>query len=93
MKANVAGIFQAVWSISFTVASGTNKEVEGSVMVDNVINTQATGHRKITTASDTGCMGGTCLLDLSAGQVVSLGVLNETDTVNVNVEHANLSLK
>ena len=86
-----AGRYLITWSISFT-AGAANQEVEGGIMIDNTFNTQATAHRKITTASDTGAMGGTCILDLAVDAVVALGIINETSTNTVTVQHSNMSL-
>lgn len=86
-----AGRYKIDWSISFTTASA-NQEVEGSVMVNNGVNEQASAHRFIGTATDTGCISGTCILSLSANDVVALGVCNHTGTANISIEHSNLSL-
>jgi len=37
-------------------------------------------------------MGGVCILDLAANAQVSLFITNETNTTNIDVEHANLTL-
>ena len=89
---SLTGIYKIVWQISFTMAAGANQEIEGFVMINNVINIQATGHERVTTATDTGSVSGNCELDLAAGDVVALGMLNETSTNNIVVEHANLSI-
>ena len=89
--ADVAGKYDIVWQISFSTAAA-NQEIEGFVMVNNAIDIQATAHRRISTATDTGSMSGPCILDLSANDVVSLGVQNETSTANVIVEHANMKM-
>ena len=86
-----AGRYKIVWSISFTAASA-NQEIEGSAMVDNIYNLECTAHRRISTATDTGAMSGNCILDLDADDVISLGVLNETSTANIIIEHSNMSL-
>lgn len=86
-----AGRYKVVWSVSFTSVSA-NQEIEGSLMVDNVFNDQCTAHRRIATATDTGAMSGTCILDLDADSAISIGILNETSTANVIIEHANMTL-
>lgn len=90
-----AGRYLITWQMSFT-AGASNQEIEGSVMVDtgagDVFNTQASAHRKISTGTDTGSMSGTCILDLAAGDVVSLGIINETSTNTVTIEHGNLTV-
>lgn len=87
-----AGQYKTPWQISFTTATA-NQEIEGGVMVDGVADLTITAHRRIGTATDTGSMGATGILDLDAGAVVSLWVMNESSsTVDVNIEHANLAL-
>ncbi len=87
-----AGRYKIDWSISFT-SDAAAKEIEGSVMINNAIDIQSSAHRRINTGADTGNMGGTCILDLAASDVIALGVLNETagGDLDVNIEHANLS--
>lgn len=86
-----AGRYKIDWSISFT-AGAANQEVEGDVMIDGTASAKITAHRKITTASDTGAMGATGILELAASAVISLSVNNETSTNTITVEHANMSL-
>jgi hypothetical protein len=86
-----AGRYKIDWSISFTAAAAA-QEIEGTVMINNVGNTQASAHRHIQVAAETETFSGSCILDLSASDVVALGVLNETATQNITIEHANLSL-
>ena len=87
-----AGRYAITWQISFTTASA-NQEIEGCVMVDGTADLTITAHRKIGTATDTGSMSATGILDLAASAVVSLAVTNESSaTVDVDIEHANLTL-
>lgn len=86
------GMYKIDWSISFNTASGTNQDIEGAIGIDNANNAQGTAHRFIGTASDIGNMAGTAILDLADNAVVSLMMTNNTNTVNVVVTHASLSL-
>ncbi|MCK5016008.1 MAG: hypothetical protein KAS32_02960 [Candidatus Peribacteraceae bacterium] len=89
-----AGIYDVVWDISFTAASA-NQEIEGSIMVNGTSigpTAGGTAHRRISTATDTGSMGGTTTLDLAANDIISLAVTNETSTANVIVEHSNMKI-
>jgi hypothetical protein len=90
---SLEGMYLITWQISFST-DGNSKEIEGFIMIDNVRNAQASAHRFIGTAADTGSMSGTCILDLSADAVVALGVTNKTagGDLDVNIEHANLSI-
>ena len=80
------------WSISFEMASGTNIECEGAAMVNGSISEQTAAHRKISSATDMGNMGGTGILSLSAGDLVQLGIMNESNAVDAIIGHANLKL-
>ncbi|MCK5616456.1 hypothetical protein KAR91_82095 [Candidatus Pacearchaeota archaeon] len=90
---NKKGKYLLTWQMSFTTTSAA-KEIEGFVMVDNILNEQASAHRYIGTGTDTGSMSGACVLDLEEGEIISVGVLNETTggSLDVIIEHANLSL-
>lgn len=88
----VAGMYKIDWSISFTMASGASQEIEGAVMLNNALNVQATAHRLIGTGTDTGAMSGVCILDLAANDVIALGVINESSTNDVVIEHANCTI-
>lgn len=86
------GKFEIHWSISFTCAAA-NQDIEGFVMIDNVMDVEASAHRTIGTGTDIGCISGTCTLALSAGAVIALGVLNETAVNDITIEHANMSFE
>lgn len=86
-----AGRYKIDWSISFTTVNA-NQEIEGFPMINNVMNIQASAHRRIATGTDTGDMSGVCVLDLSASDVVALGVLNETSASNIIIEHSNMTI-
>jgi hypothetical protein len=91
IKALSDGYYFITWSIAFTAASA-NQEIEGSIMVNGVVNNQFSSHRKISTGTDTGSMGGNGIISLNKGDLVSACVTNETSTANVVVEHSNLSV-
>jgi hypothetical protein len=88
-----AGRYAITWQMSFTTASA-NQEIEGCVMIGGVADTTITAHRRISTATDTGSMSATGILDLAASAVISLAVTNETSSsVDVNIEHANMTVR
>ena len=84
-----AGYYDIDWSISFDAASA-NQEIEGFVMVNNIMNVEASAHRRISTATDTGAMSGVCSILLAVNDVLSLGVMNETSGSNIIIEHSNM---
>ncbi len=91
LKIVTAGIYKVDWSVSFTVASA-NQEIEAAVGVGGVRQAATSAHAKIATGTDTVNIGGTGLLNLAFNDLVQIVVRNETATVNINIEHANLSL-
>lgn len=83
-----AGLYKASWSVSFSTAGGSNQNIEGGVMVNGSAILRGTAHRFIGTASDIGDIEGNLSLDLAVDDLVSLYVMNETDTQNIVVDHA-----
>ncbi|MCK5019032.1 MAG: hypothetical protein KAS32_18370, partial [Candidatus Peribacteraceae bacterium] len=91
LKIATAGIYRTSWQLSFTTAT-QNREIEGGIAVNGVVDVSTTAHRKIGTASDTGSMSGVGTLSLAVDDLVQLMVRNETDGANVNAEHANVTV-
>ncbi len=89
---SINGRFKIDWSISFSTAGGSNQNIEGRIGVNNVANAQGSAHRFIGTATDKGSMGGTAILNLDAVDRISIMIENDTDTQNIIIDHASLSL-
>ena len=92
LTAVYAGKYKVDWSISFHIASGAGKNIEGEVMINTTAQDNTSAHRLIGTGTDTGNMGGTGIITLAVDDTVKLSVKNTTDTVDVVVDHANISL-
>jgi len=93
LSVDVAGRYLITWSNSFAQNSPSSAiEVEGGVMVGGVAQNPGRAHRTVANSTDKGNMGGVCILDLAANAQVSLFITNETNTTNIDVEHANLTL-
>lgn len=92
LTASVAGDYKVDWSISFEMASGTGQQIEAAVFVNTARQGQTSAHRTIGNATDTGCISGTGIIAVAATDTVELRVRNETNTVNIIINHANLSL-
>ena len=93
LSVDVAGRYLINWSISFAQNTPVAAiETEGGIMVGGVAQSPGKAHRTVANVSDTGNMCGTCILDLAANAQVSLFVTNETNTTDIDVEHANLTL-
>ncbi len=87
-----AGRYRITWGVSFSTAGGSNQEIEGRIGVNDVANAQGSAHRFIGTATDKGNMGGTAILDLAASNRISIMLENDSDTQNILVDHASLTL-
>jgi hypothetical protein len=88
-----AGRYLINWSISCAQNSPAAAiELEGGVMIGGSAQNPGRAHRTVANSTDKGNMGGTCILDLAANAQVSLYVSNETNTTNIDVDHANLTV-
>ncbi len=87
----VAGDYQIHWSLSLVPIS-PNKDFAAGIMIDSVAVPIGWAHLTLGASTDTGNMSSLSMKELKSGQKVSLGLLNHTDTTNVNVEHASFSV-
>lgn len=94
MQVSKAGRYLINWSISAQTASVANKEVEGGVMVNGTIQTKGRAHAEVSPGGSNRpeTIAGTLILDLAANDQISLGVENHTDTTDIVIHHANLTL-
>ena len=75
-----------------TVSGGANVEAEGGIMVNSEAVAPGRAHRTMASTLDTGAMCSTTILNLAAGDEVSLFLLNESSTANLEVAHASLTV-
>jgi len=88
-----AGEYLVNWGMSAAMAAaGGGIEFEIGIMIDGTNQNECQAHRTLANTTDTGNAASNCILDLAAGEEVSLSVTNETNTTNIDVEHANLSI-
>jgi len=94
-----------LWSMSFSIPSGSNKEFEGAI-VENMdrdssdaviagtgsVIASTRSHRSIGTANDTGNFGGMVIIECQESDTLVLALMNETDSVNGTVSHSHLSV-
>ncbi len=92
LKCNIAGTYLVVWHMSIVMASGANQHVEGTVMVNSTANLTMADAKHIQNTSDDDMISGCGILTLAVNDVVKLCLDNETNTNNVVVNHASLSL-
>ncbi len=92
MTITIDGRYLINWSASFNMATGTNQQIEATVGENGTPNVRCSAHRTVATATDTGNMGGSCILDLSANDDITLMIRNESAGNNVVIEHANFTI-
>lgn len=91
-----AGKYEIIWgmSVDFSATPGASQQVEGGIMIDAAIQLPGQAHRTIANSVDTGHFSGCAILALSANEVVSLGLNNNTAAgKTIHVEHGNLTVK
>ena len=90
------GKYEVLWtkSIDFSTTPGAKQDIETGIMIDGVIQLAGRAHRTLANSTDTGDASGLAILDLSAGEVVSLAMNNNTSAgKTIHCEHGNLSVK
>jgi hypothetical protein len=87
----VAGDYQIHWSLSLVPVS-PNKDFAAGIMIDGIEAPIGWAHLTLGASTDTGNMSSLSLKTLRGGQKVSIGILNHTDTTNVEIEHASFSV-
>ena len=81
-----AGRYLITWSMS--VRTGTaNDEVEATITVNNTASTTAAAHTTLPKANASTTLAGSTVLDLAAGDDISMAVLNHTAIRDIVVEH------
>lgn len=92
LKVLKAGKYSVYWAVSFSLASGNNKECEGRIGINGTAQAEGSAHRKIGASNDVGSMCGVAILDLSVDDLITIMVENGTDTTDLVIAHASLSL-
>ena len=95
-----AGHYHIQWGMAFESA-GNNKDYEAGIMKNFIIGSTITpadqiqqgwSHRRIGVAGDIGSMSASALLELRAGDTISLGMANETDTTGATIDHMSFTI-
>ena len=86
----IAGKYLVTWSMSLD--AGNNDHIAGAVMVNSTVaaNTENAAHTP--GAGDQVPVGGSGIITLAVNDVVKFCVENESDTDDINVTHATLSI-
>jgi hypothetical protein len=61
-------------------------------MIDGVVSTKGTTHTSTVAGSDGASMAVSAILNLEAGQQVSIALSNHTGTDDIDVDHATLTM-
>lgn len=91
LKVNYGGKFLVMWTASPTTATA-NQELMGGIGVNGTVVTASVGESSDSTANASMTTGGNIILDLSAGDLISLFVHNETLATDIVIEHVNISI-
>ena len=90
-----AGVYHITWNLSFKMVTGAaNTQIHAGLVVDSTtfIRNKCEGHRTISNNTDTGNMGGTCMVDLPNGnEELSLWMENTTNSNDADVSHGSLT--
>lgn len=91
LKCNQSGVYSLQYSVSME-ASGTNKDTEYAVTINNVVQNNTTAHFHFQTSNSEVCIASGGIITLAANDVVRLVVRNRTSATNLLMEHASLTL-
>ncbi len=87
----ISGVYKADYSISFS--GSANSEIGFDVGISGIEQNQTHAHRKIGTGGDIGNVGGTGIITLNAGDVITLMARDEAAPVqDITIVVANLNL-
>lgn len=87
-------IYDGVYSIQYHMSFGGGPTIEYhmSIGVNGLEKEECHGARVIGTGGDVGNMGGTCLLSLEAGDVVTLMVENEDNNQDILIKDVSVNM-
>jgi len=85
------GTYFLSWSMSIDTANPLD-QIEGGYMIDAVAKETSTSHTTVPAAGDASTIASTDIVDLSAGQKISLYVRNHTAARNIVMHHGTLTL-
>lgn len=85
------GTYLINWGLSVDTTTPAD-EVEGGIMIDGAARDDCSSHTTIVAGAKSGAMSATCIVVLTANQQVSLFVENKTNTNDIVVEHASLTI-
>ena len=90
-KLRYGGKYLVIWSLSMSTGTA-NDELMGAVGINGTVETSSAGQTTVANANAKGGANGSAILDLSAGDLISLFVHNETFARDVTIEHASCNV-
>ena len=89
------GVYHITWNLSFKMVTGAaNTQIHAGLAIDSTTfrRDKCEAHRTISNNTDTGNMGGTCMIDLPNGnEELSLWMENTTNSNDSDVVHGSLT--
>lgn len=85
------GIYLTAWQMS-ALSAGVNKTYRFSMSHNDAICAQGLQRRKFAVGGDVGAVAGSCLLSLTAGDIIAFNVYGETDATNITLAEVTLML-
>lgn len=94
LKCLYAGVYLLNWSLSVHTSGVSNKEAEGSIMINGVAQNKATAHATVSPGGSNRPVVITAsgFFNLAVDDLVSLALANHTDTTDFIMEHASLTI-
>lgn len=92
LAVNKAGVYEVIISASIS-NSGINDSVGIAVMVNGTAQTAGHAHATLGNANTQSSLSTSYILNLSANDQISLGVVNHSGTTNLDLQHASITLK
>lgn len=88
-----AGRYKVEWSLSISQNSPSSAiECKQGIMVNGTAQSKGAAQRTISNATDVGASASSAIFDLAENDQISLFVQNLTNTTNIDVEQANLTI-
>lgn len=91
LEVTKAGRYVVNWSASIQT-TGANDEIEGAIAINNTADTTTAAHVTMVKSNAAMALGGGSVIDLAAGDDISIAVLNHTTNRDIKVEHVTVTV-
>ena len=85
-----SGLYRTNYAVSF--GGGSSDLYEIAIKVNDVVQNNCELHRKLGTGGDAGSAGGSCLLNLTAGNTITMGISDNDATADAEIFTANVNM-